>query len=155
MHINVEAQLYNNPKMFSFAFLYMMYYATDIDTTYSIRRLYTYHADFSCNSRDICNVILICGSNCLQILRIHTRLSNTLFPTFLRYLHLSKKIQKIELKRTFTPNNILPILHNPPNTSLREFHINDFRGTEEAKNQLHNFIANNFTSIQEIRINRT
>ncbi|KAI7860609.1 hypothetical protein BDC45DRAFT_601262 [Circinella umbellata] len=133
----------------------MMYYMANSDIGCTTGRIRTYHADLSGNSRDICNVILICSSNCLQTLRIYTRLSKILFPTFLRYLHLSKKIQKIELKKTFTPDNILPTLHNPPNTSLREFQINDFRGTEEAKNQLHNFIANNFTSIQEIQINRS
>lgn len=110
--------------------------------------------DFSCNSRDICNIILICGSNCLNSLRIHSQLSSSLFPTFLRHLQLSTKIQKIEIKKAFIIDNILPTLHNPPNTSLREFHVNDFRGTEEAKNELYNYIANNFIAIQEIQITR-
>ncbi|KAI7854589.1 hypothetical protein BDC45DRAFT_535172 [Circinella umbellata] len=124
-----------------------MYYMNNIDLTLSIRGIYTYNADFACNSRDLCNIVLICGSNCLRAMRIYSRLSGAFFPTFLNNLHLSTRIEKIDLERALTTDNILFTSHNPPNTSLHKFGVKDFRRTEEARNQLHQYIANNFTSV--------
>ena len=88
-------------------------------------------------------------------MRSYSQLSGAFFPTFLINLHLSTKIEKIDFERALTINNISSTSHNPPNTSLRKFRIKNFRGTEEARNQLYQYITNNFTSIQEIQINRT
>ncbi|KAI7847891.1 hypothetical protein BDC45DRAFT_597432 [Circinella umbellata] len=77
---NVRPTLIYAP--YSFPFLYMMYYMNNIDLTLRIRRtIYTYNADFTCNSRDLCNIVLICGSNCLRAMRIYSRLSEAFFPT--------------------------------------------------------------------------
>ncbi|KAI7849733.1 hypothetical protein BDC45DRAFT_519898 [Circinella umbellata] len=103
-----SARIHNKPISFSFPFLFMMYYAADIEI--DDESLKYYHGDFYCSSKSIPDVILICGSNCLNTLRIHQKLPRKTVKRTLRNLHNSTKIQTVVFQRALDYDNI-PNLH--------------------------------------------
>ncbi|KAG2213583.1 hypothetical protein INT45_005662 [Circinella minor] len=87
-------------------------------------------------------------------MRIHAQLLRSIVATFLDNLHLSTQIQSIVIERALQIDNAPTESNISPNTSLRKFRVKDFRGTEGARNLPHQYIATNFTSVQQIRITR-
>ncbi|KAI7858241.1 hypothetical protein BDC45DRAFT_499144 [Circinella umbellata] len=80
-----SARIHNKPISFSFPFLFMMYYTADIEI--DDESLKYYHGYFYCSSRSIPDVILICGSNCLNTLHIHQELPRKTVKRTLHNLH--------------------------------------------------------------------
>ncbi|KAI7853194.1 hypothetical protein BDC45DRAFT_586851 [Circinella umbellata] len=146
------AQISNRPIAFSFPFLFMMYYVSNINIDYNSTKYF--HADFlRCSSRTISNIILICGSNYLKTIRIQQQLPKDHLQGILRNLHQSKTIETVIIERAQSYDDLPNLSLFPTNRTLYNFRINHFQGTEEKRQRLYQFINNNFLAIRQIQIN--
>lgn len=111
--------------------------------------IFFYILDFYCSSRAISNVvILICGSNCLNILRIHKKISRSKFKTILRNLLSSTKIQTVMFKKALDYDDIPNLSSYPSNNTLHYFYVENFQGTDQKRE----VIKENFLAIRQIQI---
>ena len=69
---------------------------------------------------------------------IRARLSKDMFPSILRNLHNSKKIESVIIERAL---------------GYDTFYIKNFQGTNEKRQHLYQFIKDNFLAIRHIQIN--
>ncbi|KAI7851949.1 hypothetical protein BDC45DRAFT_571540 [Circinella umbellata] len=111
-----------SPVVYSFSFLFMMYHVADIDMGIIGR---TYDASFFCSTETIFNIILICGSNCLETIRINSRLVKKDFQTMLCHLYNSSTLQTIIIEGVldvgaFDVGAVRGVSVDTPNTTLRE-----------------------------------
>ncbi|KAI7846626.1 hypothetical protein BDC45DRAFT_528821, partial [Circinella umbellata] len=79
----------------------------------------------------------------------------SIFSNFLNNLHLSTKIEKVDFERALqsTTFQLHRTIH--PTLVFANFVSKTFAVLKKQEIKLYQYITNNFTSIQEIQINRT